>query len=94
VIPELTPGTIMLMDNPPVHERERVDRAITAAGCTLVFLPPYPPDFQPIENIWSKVKAILRAAARTFETVVEATGAALRAITTEDFDCHFQHLRI
>ncbi len=92
LVPELTPGTIVVMDNLPVHKSERVARAIAAAGCTLVFLPPYSPDLNPIENMWSKVKALLRAAAaRTFEAVVESTGAALRAITTEDCEGYFRH---
>jgi transposase len=63
-----------------------------AAGCILVFLPPYSPDYNPIENMWSKVKTLLRAAAaRTFETVIDATGIALRAITPEDCDGYFRH---
>ena len=66
--------------------------AITAAGCILVFLPPYSPDLNPIEPMWSKVKSSLRkAAARTFEAVVAATGDALHAITTEDCDGYFSH---
>jgi transposase len=92
LVPELTPGMIVVMDNLPVHKRTRVARAIEAAGCTLVFLPPYSPDYNPIENMWSKVKALLRAAAaRTFEAVVDATGVALRAITTEDCDGYFRN---
>jgi transposase len=90
LVPELEPGDIVVMDNLPVHKSKRVADAIQASGCTLVFLPPYSPDLSPIENMWSKVKAILRtAAARTFDAVVDATGDALRAITPEDCDGYF-----
>ena len=92
LVPELEPGIIVVMDNLPVHKSKRVADAIEAAGCMLVFLPPYSPDFNPIEGMWSKVKGRLRAsAARTFEAVVDATRAALRAITPEDFDGYFRH---
>jgi transposase len=92
LVVELEPGDIVVMDNLPVHKSRRVADAIQAAGCTLVFLPPYSPDLNPIENLWSKVKAILRkAAARTFESVVDATGDALRAVTPDDCDGYFRH---
>ena len=89
---ELKPGNIVVMDNLPVHKSKRVADAIAAAGCTLVFLPPYSPDYNPIENMWSKIKSLLRAAAaRTFEAVVDATGIALRSITPADCDGYFRH---
>jgi transposase len=92
LVAELEPGKIVVMDNLPVHKSRRVADAIAAAGCTLVFLPPYSPDYNPIENMWSKAKALLRAAAaRTFEAVVDATGDALRSITPEDCDGYFRH---
>lgn len=92
LVGELEPGDIVVMDNLPVHKSRRVADAIEGAGCVLVFLPPYSPDLSPIENMWSKVKTILRkAAARTFDAVVDATGVALRAITPEDCDGYFGH---
>jgi transposase len=92
LVPELEPGNIVIVDNLPVHKSKRVADAIAAAGCTLVFLPPYSPDYNPIENMWSKVKTLLRAAAaRTFKAVVDATGDALRSITPEDCDGYFRH---
>jgi transposase len=92
LVPALEPGNIVVMDNLPVHKAKRVADAIAAAGCTLAFLPPYSPDYNPIENMWSKVKTHLRAAAaRTFEAVVNATGDALRSITPEDCDGYFRH---
>jgi transposase len=91
-VAELEPGSIVVMDNLPVHKNKRVADAIEAAGCTLVFLPPYSPDYNPIENMWSKAKAWLRkAAARTFENVVDAVGQALLAVTTTDCQGYFSH---
>jgi transposase len=92
LVGELNAGDVVIMDNLPVHKSQRVADAIAAAGCILVFLPPCSPDLNPIEPMWSKVKSLLRkAAARTFEAVVAATGDALRAITTEDCDGYFGH---
>jgi transposase len=92
LVPELRPGDIVIMDNLPAHKGPRVARAIEAAGCRLAYLPPYSPDFNPIEPMWSKVKSIVRkAAARTFEAVVDAVRTALLAVTPDDcygFFCH------
>ena len=80
------------MDNLPSHKSQRATDAIEGAGCTRVYLPTYSPDFNPIENMWSKVKAILRsAAARTFDTVVDAVAKALNAITPDDCEAYFCH---
>lgn len=59
LVPTLTPADIVIMDNLPPHETEGVRTAIEAAGCRLLFLPPYSPDFNPIENAFSKLKATL-----------------------------------
>lgn len=92
LLPELEPGDILIMDNLPAHKSARITQAVENAGCILVYLPPYSPDLNPIENMWSKVKAILRKrAARTFEALLEAVAEALRAITFEDCDGYFQH---
>jgi len=80
------------MDNLPAHKNQRVTQAIEGAGCTLVYLPPYSPDFNPIENMWSKVKARLRKlAARTFSTLIDAVKEALLAVTPEDCEGYFDH---
>ena len=55
---------MVIMDNLPSHKSLRVTQAIQGAGCFLVYLPPYSPDYNPIENMWSKVKAWLRKVAR------------------------------
>jgi transposase len=68
--------------------RELIERS----GCQLVFLPSYSPDFNPIEESFSKVKGLLRKAkARSFEALVEATGRALLAVTKEDARGFFAH---
>ncbi|MEA2735718.1 MAG: hypothetical protein QOE14_2169 [Humisphaera sp.] len=78
-------GEIVIMDNLQPHKHARVRQAIEAAGATLVDLPPYSPDFNPIEPMWSKVKQSLRsAAARTFEALLDAIKAALRSLSSTD----------
>jgi len=65
---------------------------IEAAGAKLLYLPPYSPDFNPIENMWSKVKQYLRfAAARTFDALQEAVTSALNSITAGDCVGYFRH---
>lgn len=63
LVPTLAPGDIVVMDNLPAHKAEVVRQAIEQAGCELRYLPPYSPDFNPIENAFSKLKAHLRARA-------------------------------
>lgn len=90
--PALEPGDILILDNLPAHKGPRVTGAVEGAGCTLVYLPPYSPDFNPIQGMWSKVKASLRkTAARTFGAVVDAVNIALHAITPADCEGYFEH---
>ncbi len=63
LIPTLAPGDIVIMDNLPAHKAEGVRYAIEDAGCRLLYLPPYSPDFNPIEKAFAKLKAVLRAKA-------------------------------
>lgn len=80
------------MDNLQVHKMRRVRKLIEGSGCRLVFLPSYSPDFNPIEEAFSKIKTILRKAkARSFEALVEASGEALRAVTRQDALGFFAH---
>jgi transposase len=68
LVPELKPGDVVILDNLPAHKGSRVREAIEAAGASLLYLPPYSPDFNPIENAFAKLKALLRKAAeRTVE---------------------------
>ena len=62
--PDLHPGEIVIMDNLPAHKGEDVRKAIEATGASLLYLPPYSPDLNPIENTFSKIKAYLRKVAR------------------------------
>jgi transposase len=90
--PTLERGQIVVMDNLQVHKMKKVRELIEGCGCQLVFLPSYSPDFNPIEEAFSKVKGLLRKAkARSFEALVEATGRALSAVTKEDARGFFTH---
>ena len=83
--PTLHAGDIVVMDNLSPHKTAGVREAIEAVGASLLYLPPYSPDFNPIEAMGSKVKQSLRgAAARTSRTLLQAIGDALRSITLDD----------
>jgi transposase len=83
--PKLKVGQLVIMDNLGAHKVEGVREKIQARGAGLVYLPPYSPDFNPIEQIWAKVKHWLRSAkARTVEILEQAVGEALNAVTAED----------
>lgn len=87
----LKPGDILVMDNLSTHKNSGALRLLEEAGVTVLFLPPYSPDLNPIEKMWSKVKASLRkAAARTGEALMKAVAAALDAVTQGDIKGWFQ----
>ncbi len=82
----------MVMDNLSAHKGERVRQLIEGRGCELLYLPPYSPDLNPIEEAFSKLKASLRrAGARTREALLEATGRALDTVTASDARGFFEH---
>ena len=90
--PSLRTGQVVVMDNLSAHKGSRVREIIESAGCELVYLPPYSPDLNPIEEAFSKVKGLMRRAeARTREGLVEAMGLALDAVTTRDARGFFEH---
>jgi transposase len=90
--PTLQPGQIVGLDNPRQHKSDRVREVIEARGASIWFLPTYSPDFNPIEEAFSKVKTLLRSAeARTHETLVAAIWAALAAMTPADAHGYFAH---
>jgi transposase len=92
LVPELKAGDVVVMDNLQPHKACGVREAIEGAGATLLYLPPYSPDFNPIENMWSKVKQWLRsAAARTFDSLCDAIAAALCAVSPDDCHGFFRH---
>ena len=80
------------MDNLSIHKGQKVREIIEARGCHVLFLPAYSPDFSPIEEAFSKIKAILRrVGARTQEALQEAIGQALLTVTEGDASGWFQH---
>jgi transposase len=92
LVPALQPGDIVVMDNLSSHKSERVRALIEAAGASLRFLPPYSPDLNPIENVFSKIKQLLRGlACRTRETLWHAMQRVLDAITASDSANCFRH---
>jgi transposase len=92
LVPQLRPGQILILDNLKAHKVAGVAEACATAGVQLLYLPPYSPDLSPIEECWSKVKALLRAkAARTLETLEQAIAEALAAITSQDAYGWFAH---
>ena len=92
LLPTLHGGEIVVLDNLPCHKHLRVRELIESVGAEVWYLPPYSPDFSPIEPMWSKIKQILRSlAARTFEGLIEAIGVALENVTTYDLNGWFTH---
>jgi transposase len=92
LLPGLRRGQIVVMDNLTAHKGDRIRELIESAGCGLVYLPPYSPDLNPIEEAFSKIKGILRKVeARTREALVEALGLALSSVSKEDARGFFEH---
>jgi transposase len=92
LLPTLKEGQVVVMDNLQVHKSTKVGKLIESVGASVLFLPPYSPDFSPIEEAFSKIKAILRSIeACTQEALVEAIGQALDAISQGDALGWFSH---
>jgi transposase len=90
--PALHPGDVVIWDNLSAHKAPELQAAIESAQATWLPLPPYSPDFNPIEQCWSKVKEFLRAAeARTSEALEQAIGKAFSRVTASDVRGWFQH---
>jgi transposase len=90
LVPTLRPADIVAMDNLPAHKPAAVRAAITRTGATLLYLPPYSPDFNPIENAFAKLKALLRkAAARTIDELWNAIRDALPAFMAAECANYF-----
>jgi transposase len=90
--PMLRPGEIVIMDNRRAHKAAGIREAIVQTGARLLYLPPYSPDWSPIELCWSKLKTALRTAkARTREALVHAIAQALASITVSDARSWFHH---
>ena len=92
LVPTLCPGQVVVMDNLGAHKGEKVRELIKARGCELLYLPPYSPDLNPIEQAFSKVKGLLRRAeARVRGSLIEAMGVALCAVSARDARGFFGH---
>ncbi|SDJ82941.1 Transposase [Mesorhizobium muleiense] len=91
LVPTLSEGDVVVMDNLPAHKAAGVRDAIEAAGASLLYLPPYSPDFNPIENAFAKLKALLRATAeRTIKALWDTVGAVVDLFTTAECANYFK----
>jgi transposase len=89
---QLRPSDIVLLDNLPVHVSSQVEQAVAAAEAEVMWLPAYSPDFSPIEECWSKVKALVRGRQpRTAKELNTALNDALKAVTLDDIEGWFRH---
>jgi transposase len=90
--PRLRAGQVVIMDNLAAHKVAGVRPLIENTGARLLYLPPYSPDFNPIEQAWSKIKQLLRSAkARSLEALESAVAEALAAVTAENASAWFAH---
>jgi transposase len=88
--PSLHPGDVVIIDNLPAHRVNGVKAVIEARGATLIYLPPYSPDFNPIEQAFAKLKALLRkAAARTVDDLWNAIANAIKTFTPAECENYF-----
>ena len=92
LLPTLQGGEIVVLDNLSSHKISRVVELVESAGAEVWYLPPYSPDLNPIEPMWSKVKQVLRSvAARTFDGLVDAIRTAFDQVSTSDLLGYFEH---
>ena len=92
LVPQLRRGQVVIMDNLSAHKSPRVDQLVESVGARVLRLPPYSPDFNPIENAISKMKSLLRKLGRrSMEHLEAAIGEAMQAITAKDARGFFQH---
>ena len=92
LVPNLWQGATVVWDNSSIHKGEEIEQAIVNAGAKLIYLPPYSPDFNPIENFWSKVKNTLRSiGARTYQALDLAIAEAFSQVSLKDIRNWFAH---
>jgi transposase len=92
LVPRLKPGHIVILDNLGAHKVEGARQQIESCGAQLVYLPPYSPDFNPIEQAWSKLKPLLRAVkARLLDQLEPVIAQAIAAITPQNAQAFFRH---
>ena len=92
LVPQLWSGACVLMDNCSIHKGKEIETLINIAGARLIYLPPYSPDFSPIENFWSKIKSLLRSiGARTYPDLAKAIEEAFAIVSLKDIRGWFTH---
>lgn len=92
LLSKLWKGACVLMDNYSIHKGEDIEQLVASVGARVIYLPPYSPDFSPIENLWSKVKIILRTlGARTYQALELAIFTAFESVTQQDLINWFTH---
>ncbi len=92
LVPKLWSGAYVLMDNCSIHKGEEIEALITQAGAKLIYLPPYSPDFSPMENCWSKIKSLLRSiGARNYPDLAKAIEQAFEQVSLKDIQNWFTH---
>jgi len=92
LVPKLWEGAVINIDNCKINFREEVNKAVAEKGAKLIYLPPYSPDFAPIENFWSKIKSILRKLKpRTYRELDEALEEAFKQVSEQDLRNWFTH---
>ena len=92
LVPKLWQGAVVVWDNYSIHKGKEIEKAITDVGAKLIYLPPYSPDFNPIENLWSKVKNILRSfGARTYKDLDLAIAYAYSQVSLKNIHSWFSH---
>jgi len=90
--PTIAAGDILVLDNLSAHRASAIEEVAAECGASVLWLPPYSPNFSPIELMWSKIKAVLRAAkARTHEELEQALVTALKLVTAADCEGWFKH---
>jgi transposase len=92
LVPQLWVGACVVMDNCSIHKGKEVESLINQAGARLIYLPPYSPEFSPIENCWSKIKSLLRSlAARSYPDLAQAIEDAFKKVSLQDIHNWFTH---
>jgi transposase len=92
LVPKLWVGACVIMDNCSIHKGKEIEALIQRAGARLIYLPPYSPDFSPIENCWSSIKSLLRSiGARNYPDLAKAIEDAFAQVSSEDIRSWFTH---
>jgi transposase len=92
LVPQLWVGACVVMDNCSIHKGAEIEALLNQAGARLIYLPPYSPDFSPIENCWSKIKRVLRSIeARTYPDLAQAIQSAFEQVSLNDLRNWFTH---